>query len=280
MSNKNLQIVRHGALLGSLEAYISWVNQIPILTHEEEQALARRFHAHHDLGAARALLLPHLRFVVRIARDYLGYGLPLGDLIQEGTVGFIKAIKRFDADRGVRLGSFAMHWVKAEIHDFILRNWRIVKIATTKAQRKLFFNLRKMTQGARALTDACVKRLSGCLEVRSKDVRDMHGRLGAHDESFDGDADSEVYAPQQYLADHRYDPESCLEAEDWEAHRRERLKRGLSSLDPRSSDVIRRRWLVQPKATLQELASFYHISIERVRQIEQIALRKLKHLLH
>lgn len=266
---------------GSLEAYIRRVNQVPILTYEEEQELASRFQSEQDVKAARELLLSHLRFVVRIARGYSGYGLALGDLIQEGNIGLMKAIKRFDPTVGVRLVSFAVHWVKAEIHEFILRNWRIVKIATTKAQRKLFFNLRKSTQHLTSLNEANIQAIATDLNVSTDDVRLMHERLSAHDKAFDstetdgGEGDT-FFAPEHYLEDSRYNPAKQLESQDWTDSREQGLQHAMLSLDERSRDILKRRWLAQEKATLHELAAEYQISAERVRQIEKLAMDRLK----
>jgi RNA polymerase sigma-32 factor len=267
---------------GSLEAYIARVNQMPMLSYEEEQALAARFLSEKDIKAARELLFSHLRFVVRIARGYMGYGLPLGDLIQEGNIGLMKAIKRFDAAFGVRLVSFAVHWVKAEIHEFILRNWRIVKIATTKAQRKLFFNLRKSTQHVSALTDAHASNVAQDLQVSKDEVHRMYERLHAHDEAFDGmetDESNTAWAPEHYLEDTRYNPALQLEAQNWTDTREQALQQAMLSLDTRSQDILKRRWLSSEKSTLHTLAAEHQISAERVRQIEKIAMDKLKQVL-
>ena len=266
----------------SLEAYIARVNQMPMLSHEEEQALAARFLSEKDIKAARELLFSHLRFVVRIARGYMGYGLPLGDLIQEGNIGLMKAIKRFDVTFGVRLVSFAVHWVKAEIHEFILRNWRIVKVATTKAQRKLFFNLRKSTQHVNALTDAHAATVAKELQVSKDEVHRMYERLHAHDEAFDGletDEGSTAWAPAHYLEDARYNPALQLEAQNWTDSREQALQQAMLSLDARSQDILKRRWLSSEKSTLHTLAAEYQISAERVRQLEKIAMDKLKQVL-
>lgn len=269
---------------GSLEAYITHVNRIPMLTYEEEQDLASRFFHENDVKAARELLLSHLRFVVRVARGYMGYGLALGDLIQEGNIGLMKAIKRFDPEVGVRLVSFAVHWVKAEIHEFILRNWRIVKVATTKAQRKLFFNLRKATQHLNSLTEANINTITSTLNVSADEVRLMHERLNARDEAFDGLETSDTYnsaswAPEHYLEDQRYNPALQLETQDWTDSRESSLQQAMLLLDTRSQAILKRRWLAQEKSTLHELAAEYQISAERVRQIEKIAMDKLKQIL-
>jgi RNA polymerase sigma-32 factor len=281
--NKSLQKLNFALPVGSLDAYIARVNQLPMLTFEQEQELAVRFHNENDVKAAKELLLAHLRFVVRVARGYMGYGLALGDLIQEGNIGLMKAIKRFDPGVGVRLVSFAVHWVKAEIHEFILRNWRIVKVATTKAQRKLFFNLRKSTQHLTTLTEENINTVANDLNVSSSEVRLMHERLHAHDEAFDGletdETQHRTWSPEHYLEDQRYNPALQLEAKDWTESREQGLQQALLSLDARSQTIVQRRWLAQEKATLHELAAEYQISAERVRQIEKMAMDKLKQVL-
>ncbi len=281
--NKSLQKMDFALPIGSLDAYIARVNSIPLLTLEEEQDLAARFYDHKDLEAAKQLVLSHLRFVVRVARGYLGYGLALGDLIQEGNVGLMKAVKRFDPNVGVRLVSFAVHWIKAEIHEFILRNWRIVKIATTKAQRKLFFNLRKVTRRLGWFTEDEINSVADDLNVSREEVRTMEERLNAHYESFhateSGDASGEGFAPEHYLEDHRYNPALQLESRDWTESREQGLHQALLSLDERSQDILRRRWLAEEKATLHDLAAQYQISAERVRQIEKMAMDKIKKVL-
>ena len=266
---------------GSLESYIQSVNQFPILSADEERELAVRLRDHNDLNAARALVLSHLRFVVRIARGYSGYGLPQGDLIQEGNIGLMKAVKRFDPDVGVRLVSFAVHWIRAEIHEFILRNWRIVKVATTKAQRKLFFNLRSAKERLGWFSQEEVNAVARDLGVKPETVLEMEARLSAQDAAFDGhgdDGDEEFHStPAQYLGDNRYDPARQVEGEEWSEHNLERLEESLAGLDARSQEIIQRRWLADgEKATLQELADQYRVSAERIRQIEQNALRKLR----
>lgn len=278
----SLQKINFNLPIGSLEAYITRVNQIPLLTQEEEQTLSERFYAHQDVEAARALVLPHLRFVVRVARGYMGYGLPLGDLIQEGNIGLMKAVKRFNPTMGVRLVSFAVHWIKAEIHEFILRNWRIVKVATTKAQRKLFFNLRKATKRLGWFNDEEAKAVADDLNVSVADVKLMENRMHAHDEAFDGypsesdDQGTESWAPAQYLEDPRYNPATELESKDWSDTQDQKLHFALATLDERSRDIVRQRWLIDDKATLHDLADKYQISAERVRQIEKMAMDKLK----
>lgn len=278
--SQSLQKFNVALPIGSLEAYIARVNQIPMLTGEEEHSLATRFQTENDLDAAKQLLLPHLRFVVRVARGYLGYGLALGDLIQEGNIGLMKAVKRFDPGMGVRLVSFAVHWIKAEIHEFILRNWRIVKIATTKAQRKLFFNLRKATRNLTNFTEDHVNQVAADLNVSSDDVRVMHERLHAHDESFNSlesdDSENGYQAPEHYLEDQRYNPAAQLESKDWTDNREHNLQQAMLALDARSQDILKRRWLAADKATLHELAAEYKVSAERVRQIEKTAMDKLK----
>jgi RNA polymerase sigma-32 factor len=276
-----LQKLNFALPIGSLEAYIARVNQIPLLSQEKEQQLAKELRDENNVEAAKQLLLPHLRFVVSVARGYSGYGLSLGDLIQEGNIGLMKAVKRFDPSQGVRLVSFAVHWIKAEIHEFILRNWRIVKIATTKAQRKLFFNLRKATQHLTRFSEENVKTIATDLNVSSDEVRRMHQRLNSHDESFDGmdsdDHDSgSSWAPEHYLEDHRYNPALQLESRNWTENREHNLEQALLSLDARSQDILRRRWLIEEKATLHDLAAEYQISAERVRQIEKMAMDKIR----
>lgn len=278
--NKALQIKEMALPIGSLDAYIQRAYSVAVLTEEEERDLARRFYEESDLDAARQLVMAHLRFVVRIANGYLGYGLPLSDLIQEGNIGLMKAVKRFNPNMGVRLVSFAIHWVKAEIHEFIIRNWRIVKIATTKAQRKLFFNLRnaKKEIGV-SFTAEEVATLAEELNVSHKDVREMEMRLYAHDMAFDAhddDEDNAPVAPAHYLEDMRFSPSQQIEHSDDEDHSRQNLYSALDELDERSRDIVSARWLVDKKATLDDLATRYQISAERVRQIEKVALQKLK----
>jgi RNA polymerase sigma-32 factor len=266
---------------GSLEAYIQTVNRFPILTVEEEQRLARRFRDESDLDAARQLVLSHLRLVVALARGYLGYGLPHADLIQEGNVGLMKAVKRFDPDRGVRLVSFAIHWIKAEMHEYILRNWRLVKVATTKAQRKLFFNLRSMKKDLGPMSMADVERVAGELNVKPHEVVEMETRLSGQELAFEGDReDEESYAPAHYLADEEAEPFRVLEAEESERVRSEGLQKALETLDPRSRRIVEARWLREKdSATLHELAAEFNVSAERIRQIEAKALDKMRKLL-
>jgi len=267
--------------VGSLDAYIQTVHGIPVLTPQQEKELAVRFHDEQDVEAARQLVLHHLRFVVHVARGYLGYGLPLGDLIQEGNIGLMKAVKRFDPDVGVRLVSFAVHWIKAEMHEYILKNWRIVKVATTKAQRKLFFNLRKSKKRLGWLNAAEVKAVAKDLGVTPEEVMEMESRLAGQDIGFDltaesEDEDSASVAPVTYLADESADPAESIEREDYETRSEARLGHALTGLDERSRHILQRRWLDEEKATLQELADKYHISAERVRQLENNAIRKLR----
>lgn len=263
----------------NLNAYVQAVSSFSILTVEEEQALAKDLLHNGNLDAARKLVMAHLRFVVHIARSYNGYGLPLGDLIQEGNVGLMKAVKRFDPEKGVRLVSFAVHWIKAEIHEFILRNWRIVKIATTKAQRKLFFNLRGAKKRLAWLSNDEAQAVAQDLGVDIKQVREMEGRLASYDAGFDAsdDDDDENYvAPASYLEDSRYDPAARLEASNWEATNVNSLEAALEKLDDRSRVILQRRWLNDDKATLHDLAAEYGVSAERIRQLEKNAMNKVK----
>ena len=269
--------------IGSLDAYIGAVHRIPVLSVEDEQALARRFHDEDDLEAARELVMSHLRFVVHVARGYNGYGLPLGDLIQEGNIGLMKAVKRFDPDVGVRLVSFAVHWIRAEMHEFILRNWRIVKVATTKAQRKLFFNLRKSKKRLGWLNAEEVRAVAADLNVSEREVLEMESRLSGRDIGFDlssdDDDDHAPPAPAAYLMAQDEGPAQAYERNDTEDNQLELLREGLARLDARSRDIIRRRWLDDGnKVTLQELADEYGVSAERIRQVESNALKKMKAL--
>ena len=263
------------------ESYISWARQVPPLSESEEHELFLRFQRDHDAEAAKKLVLHHMRFVVYIARGFVGYGLPQADLVQEGTVVLMKAIQKFDLNYGVRLVTFAVYWIKAEIHDYILRNWRVVKIATTKAQRKLFFNLRKWTKNLAWMNDAETKQVAQALEVTPAEVRQMEARLNAPDYSLDSgdgdsDNDSETSSPIIYLtANVDTEPVHQLIAADEKRWQTRQLRRGLLSLDARSREIIVQRWLKEPKRTLQELASKYQISAERVRQIEALAMKKL-----
>ncbi|VFM94986.1 MAG: RNA polymerase, sigma 32 subunit, RpoH [Candidatus Kentron sp. G] len=265
---------------GSLEAYQQAVNAVPMLTAEEERKLAERYQREGDLEAAWRLVLSHLRFVARIARGYSGYGLQEADLIQEGTIGLMKAVKRFDPDIGVRLVSFAVHWIRSEIHEFILRNWRIVKVATTKAQRKLFFNLRSAKKRLGWLNKNEIDAIAQDLGVNADAVVEMEKRLSARDAAFDGlddeNEDDTRPVPAAYLTDVRYEPERQIEEADWRERSEIQLKNALTSLDPRSKDIITRRWLNEDKSTLQELADQYRVSAERVRQLEKNAIKKLR----
>jgi len=277
---KELQL-SHSLVPGAnLESYIQTVNQIPVLTVEEERSLAHRLHYEGDLEAARQMVLSHLRFVVHIARSYAGYGLAQADLIQEGNVGLMKAVKRFNPEFGVRLVSFAVHWIKAEIHEFILRNWRIVKVATTKAQRKLFFNLRSSKKRLEWLNNDELHAIADDLGVEPRVVREMEGRMSSHDASFDGpmddDDDAAWQAPAHYLQDHRQNPASLLEQSDWTQDSNERLMSALAELDERSQDILKQRWLSDGKATLHELADTYGVSAERIRQLEKNAMKKIR----
>jgi len=264
----------------NLGAYISTVNQIPILTAEQEKELAERYYYDQDLDAAKMLVMSHLRFVVHIARSYAGYGLPQGDLIQEGNLGLMKAVKRFDPNMGVRLVSFAVHWIKAEIHEYIIRNWRIVKIATTKAQRKLFFNLRSLKKSSKKLTLEEAQSIANDLNVTPEQVLEMEGRLTAYDAAFeaqgDDDDDTPHTAPALYLEDNRYDPARLVENEDWEEQSTSALHDAMDQLDDRSRNILQRRWLDDDKSTLHELAAEYNVSAERIRQLEKNAMEKIK----
>ncbi len=264
---------------GSLEAYIHTVNRFPILSAEEERSLALRFRDDGDLEAARGLVLSHLRLVVALARGYLGYGLPHADLIQEGNIGLMKAVKRFDPDRGVRLVSFAIHWIKAEMHEYILRNWRLVKIATTKAQRKLFFNLRSMKSGLAPLTTDDVERVATELRVKPEEVVEMETRLSGQDVAFEAEHDDEdSFAPANYLAaDREAEPLRMLEAKESETLQASGLEAALNSLDARSRRIVEARWLREKdSATLHDLAAEFKVSAERIRQIEAKALEKMR----
>src|SRR5258706_1332184 len=264
--------------VGSLESYIQAVNRFPMLSFEEERDLARKFRSENDVEAARQLVLSHLRLVVAIARGYMGYGLPQGDLIQEGNIGLMKAVKRFDPERGVRLVSFALHWIRAEIHEFVLRNWRMVKVATTKAQRKLFFNLRSMKPSLGPLTQAEVGSIAKQLRVKPEEVAEMEMRLAGQEISLEPASDEdEPYAPIAYLADHSPEPSEIAEAEQNVTLRARGLEAALASLDARSRRIIETRWLREKdSATLHELAAEFKVSAERIRQIEAKALAKMK----
>lgn len=280
---QNLLALSSALPIGSLDAYIARVNQIPLLSLEEEQDLATRFHSEQDLDAAKQLVMSHLRFVAKIAKGYMGYGLAVADLIQEGNIGLMKAVKRFNPNMGVRLVSFAVHWIKAEIHEFILKNWRIVKVATTKAQRKLFFNLRKADKQLAWFNEEEVKTVATHLNVTPDEVRLMEKRLNAHDETFshyESDDTSTHWAPEQYLEDNRYNPASLAENKDWSDMRENKLQQALLCLDTRSQDILEQRWLAEKKPTLHDLAAKYKVSAERIRQIEKLAMDKLKKLLN
>jgi RNA polymerase sigma-32 factor len=275
-----IQALAIGVPGDNLDAYIRAVSSVPVLTVEEERALAERLYFDEDLDAARNLVLSHLRFVVHIARSYGGYGLPIGDLIQEGNVGLMKAVRRFDPNKGVRLVSFAVHWIRAEIHEFVIRNWRIVKVATTKAQRKLFFNLRGQKQRLGRLSLEEASRVAEDLGVTLADVQEMEGRLAAFDSSFDApedeDDDRAVLAPVQYLEADNADPSDQVAEDQWQSRHGDRLTLALENLDARSRDILQRRWLADDKATLQELADEYGVSAERIRQLENGAIGKLR----
>ncbi|WP_339800306.1 RNA polymerase sigma factor RpoH [uncultured Marinobacter sp.] len=264
----------------NLEAYVQAAARIPVLTVEEERELGERLYYDGDVDAARSLVLSHLRFVIHIARSYSGYGLAQADLIQEGNVGLMKAVKRYNPEYGVRLVSFAVHWIKAEIHEFILRNWRIVKVATTKSQRKLFFNLRSQKKRLGWLSHDELNAVASDLGVEPKVVREMEGRLASHDTSFDGpmddDDDNAYQAPAYYLEDHRSDPARQLEQSDWTDDSNGRLMEALTELDERSQDILRERWLTDSKSTLHELADKYGVSAERIRQLEKNAMKKIR----
>jgi RNA polymerase sigma-32 factor len=269
--------------LGSLDAYIGAVHQIPVLSVDDEQALARRFRDEDDLDAAKQLVLSHLRFVVHVARGYNGYGLQIGDLIQEGNIGLMKAVKRFDPTVGVRLVSFAVHWIRAEMHEFILKNWRIVKVATTKAQRKLFFNLRKSKTRLGWMNAEEVRAVAQDLNVSEREVLEMESRLSGRDIGFDAPAEADddhgPPAPVAYLVANDEDPSQAYERVDSEDNQLELLREGLSRLDARSRDIVKRRWLdPESKVTLQELADEYGVSAERIRQVEANALKKMRAL--
>jgi len=268
------------APIGSLDAYIERVTSLPVLSREEEVELAERFRDDGDLEAARALVLSHLRFVVHVARGYMGYGLPVGDLIQEGNVGLMKAVKRFDPTMGVRLVSFAVHWIRAEIHEYVLRNWRLVRVATTKAQRKLFFNLRRMKKNLGWLSEEETRAVAHDLGVEAREVREMEQRLAARDLSFDptpADDDGDgVYSPAAYLPADGADPALAVEQAEWEDAASDSLALALEQLDERSRRIIETRWLAEDKLTLHDLAAEFGISAERVRQIEAQAIKKLR----
>jgi RNA polymerase sigma-32 factor len=271
--------------LGSLDAYLERVSRVPVLSREDEQALARRFRQDGDVNAARDLVLSHLRFVVHIARGYSGYGLPMGDIVQEGNVGLMKAVKRFDPDMGVRLVSFAVHWIRAEIHEYVLRNWRLVKVATTKAQRKLFFNLRRMKKNLTWLSPSETQAVATELGVTPAEVTEMERRLSARDLSFDPtpseSEEDEAYSPATYLPAADADPAEQVENEEWDDEAHASLTRAIASLDARSRDILASRWMAgdAEKATLHDLAAKYGVSAERIRQLEANAIKKLRGLM-
>lgn len=281
MSNELILAQNHLPISsGSLDQYIQRINAIPLLTAEEEYELGTRFQEQGDIDAAQRMVMSHLRFVARIARGYQGYGLAMADLIQEGNVGLMKAVKRFKPDRNVRLVSFAVHWIRAEIHEFVLRNWRIVKIATTKAQRKLFFNLRSSKKRLGWFSQEEVEAVAKDLNVKPETVLEMEARLSNYDMAFDGDQDDDDdnhVAPATYLTSHNDDPASQLEKDDWKGQQLEALSESLADLDDRSRDILISRWLDdENKATLHELADKYQVSAERIRQLEKNAMKKLK----
>ncbi len=266
-----------------LDGYLNAIGGIAVLSAEEEKEIAERLYYDNDIDAARFLVVSHLRFVVHIAKSYSGYGLNQSDLIQEGNVGLMKAVKRFNPEIGVRLVSFAVHWIKAEMHEYILKNWRIVKVATTKAQRKLFFNLRSAKKKMGWMNESEAQKIADDLGVKLKDVKEMEGRLTAYDSTFDSpvaDDDDKAYqAPVNYLEDHQYDPASVAEQDNYEQDSTARLQHAMAQLDDRSQDILRRRWLQDNKATLHELAAEYEVSAERIRQLEKNAMNKVKGML-
>jgi RNA polymerase sigma-32 factor len=265
--------------VGSLDAYVSAVNAVPVLNREEEWELARQFREDENLDAARRLVMSQLRFVVHIARGYNGYGLPLNDLVQEGNIGLMKAVKRFDPEVGVRLVSFAVHWIRAEIHEYVLKNWRLVKVATTKAQRKLFFNLRKSKKFLGWLSQAETEAIANDLGVSAREVTEMEKRLSGQDMAFDpapSDDEERAYAPAHYLSSNTPDPAEIIESEDWQDQASGQLHSALQNLDDRSREILSARWLAEKKTTLQDLAKRYAVSAERIRQIEQRAIKSLR----
>jgi RNA polymerase sigma-32 factor len=278
--SRSLQAIDQMVPGANLQAYIQSVSSIPILSVERERQLAEDLYFNDNLEAARELVMSHLRFVVHIARSYSGYGLAEADLIQEGNVGLMKAVKRFNPEKGVRLVSFAVHWIKAEMHEFVLRNWRIVKVATTKAQRKLFFNLRSSKKSLSWLSAAEAQAVADDLGVDVREVQRMEGRLSSRDVAFDlpldADDDDGWQAPQYYLEDHSADPALAVESSDWQQNSESQLHEALAELDERSRDILAQRWLAEEKATLHELAAQYSISAERIRQLEQNAMKKLR----
>jgi len=277
----NIMALGFSGALGNIDAYISAVNRLPMLTHEEEMSLARRLRDDNDLGAAQKLVLSHLRLVVSIARGYLGYGLPHADLIQEGNIGLMKAVKRFDPDQGVRLVSYSMHWIKAEMHEYILKNWRLVKVATTKAQRKLFFNLRSHKTGLDSMTPDQVDALAKTLNVKREEVIEMEMRLSGRDIALEAPTDDEddKFAPIAYLSSDMQEPTKVLESQHYDKLQTEGLSAALGKLDARSRRIVEARWLANDDgsgATLHELADEFGVSAERIRQIEAVALKKMK----
>ena len=263
--------------VGNIDAYIQSAKQFPILTQEEEFRLATRFREEDDLEAARQLVLSHLRLVISVARGYLGYGLPQADLIQEGNIGLMKAVKRFDPTQGVRLVSFAIHWIKAEIHEYVLKNWRMVKVATTKAQRKLFFNLRSMKPGSEALTPTGIAAISEQLNVKPEEVSEMETRMSGHDIALEGsNDDDDAFAPIAYLQDKRSEPLRVLERRAADHLQSDGLQMALSALDERSRRIVEARWLADEPATLHDLAAEFGVSAERIRQIESKAMQKMR----
>lgn len=279
-TTKSLQTLDLHLPIGSLDAYLLQINQIPLLTEDEERDLSTRLHHQGELPAAKRLIMSHLRYVAKVAKGYLGYGLPLADLIQEGNIGLMKAVRRFNPEMGARLVTFAMHWIKAEIHEYILRNWRIVKVATTKAQRKLFFNLRSLKKRLGWMTQEEVNDVAHDLGVKPETVREMEMRLSSSDASFDSPLDEDdehPFIPAGFLEDHRYNPAHELENNNWSGQVNHTMYNALEQLDARSQDIIRARWLDEDnKLTLQDLADKYQISAERVRQLEKNAMSKLK----
>ncbi|GGC06957.1 RNA polymerase sigma factor RpoH [Oxalicibacterium flavum] len=280
-SSNNIMSLGFSGALGNIDAYISAVNRLPMLTQEEEVSLARRLRDENDLGAAQKLIMSHLRLVVSIARGYLGYGLPHADLIQEGNIGLMKAVKRFDPDQGVRLVSYSIHWIKAEMHEYILKNWRLVKVATTKAQRKLFFNLRSHKTGLDSMTPDQVNELAKTLNVKREEVIEMETRLSGRDIALEAPTDDEddKFAPIAYLSSEAQEPTRVLESQDYDRLQTEGLSMALEKLDPRSRRIVEARWLANDDgsgATLHELADEFGVSAERIRQIEAVALKKMK----
>jgi RNA polymerase sigma-32 factor len=279
-TGKSLQLMQPAVPGRDLTAYIASINSIPVLSAEQEKELANQYYYENDLEAARQLVLSHLRFVVHLARSYSGYGLPQADLIQEGNVGLMKAVKRFNPEVGVRLVSFAVHWIKAEMHEYILRNWRIVKVATTKAQRKLFFNLRSSKKSLGWLSNDEAQAMADDLGVDAKTVRQMEGRMSAYDMTFDmtsdADDDQAFMAPAQFLEDTASDMAAEIEDHQWEEQTNNSLYLAMGELDERSRDIITSRWLTENKATLHELADKYQVSAERIRQLEKNAMNKVK----